>query len=148
MTQEEFIKVLKKKKYSYEIEGDQIVVTVKKAVLLRDLTSLPTGVEFSNGGNVNLMSLTSLPPGVVFNNTGSVLLYSLTSLPPDVKFNNEGNVLLHSLISISRGVVFSNEKNVRLDSLIGGWFNEWGGNIEGIDSKSLLNVTIKRGMFI
>ncbi len=103
--------------------------------------------EFSYGGNFNLMSLTSLPPGVVFNNTGSVLLYSLTSLPPDVKFNNEGNVLLNYLTSISRGVVFSNEKNVRLDSLIGGWVNEWGGNIEGIDPKRLLNVMISKGIF-
>jgi hypothetical protein len=32
--------------------------------------------------------------------------------------------------------------------LIGGWSNEWEGNIEGIDSKRLLNLMINKGMFI
>jgi len=34
-----------------------------------------------------------------------------------------------------------------LRDLIGGWFNEWKGNIEGIDSKRLLNAMIKQGVF-
>ena len=88
MTQEEFIKILKRKKYSYEIEGDKIIVTHK----------------------------------------GSVHLKLLTSLPSDVEFRNVGNVYL--------------------DSLTGGAIIRCEGNIEGIDSKRLLNVMIKRGMFI
>ena len=108
MTQKEFIKVLDWKNYSYEIEGDKIIVTYKDRVDLRDLTSLP--------------------PGVVFSNEGSVRLRSLTSISPGVEFKNEGSV--------------------RLDALIGGWFNDWKGNIEGIEGKRLLNFMIKRGMFI
>ena len=108
MTQEEFIKVLDKKRYSYKIEGDKIIVNRKGDVDLRALTSLPPGVEFMNGGSVYLDSLTSLPTGVVFMNGGYV----------------------------------------SLDSLIGGWFNNWEGNIKGIDSKRLLNLMIKKGMFI
>ena len=106
MTREEFIKVLKKEKYSYEIEGDKIVVTHK---------------------DVYLSALTSLPPGVVFKNEGGVYLDSLTSLHPGVEFSNGGGV--------------------RLKSLTGDWFDEWAGNIEGIDSKRLLNFMISKGVF-
>ena len=108
MTQEEFIKVLKKEKYSYEIEGDKIVVTSKGYVYLSKLTSIPSGVVFKNGGSVNLSALTSLPPGVEFRNSGSVLL----------------------------------------KSIVGGYFQSWPGNIEGINEWDLLNLMIKRGMFI
>jgi hypothetical protein len=70
MTQEEFIQILKKKKYSHEIEGDNIVVLERGVVSLGSLTSLPPDVEFRNEGNVWLGSLTSLPPGVEFRNGG------------------------------------------------------------------------------
>ena len=89
MIREEFIQILDKKKYSYNIEGDKIVVTYKGSVDLKALESLPSGVEFNNKVSVHLNSLTSLPPGVVFNNKGSVYLRSLTSLPPGVEFNNK-----------------------------------------------------------
>ena len=107
MTQEAFIKVLDKEDYSYEIEGDLIVVTYGYGVDLSALTSIPPGVEFKNGGYVDLSALTSLPPGVEFKNG----------------------------------------EDVYLGLLIGRWFDEWQGNIEGIDSKRLLNVMIKQGVF-
>ena len=107
MTTEEFINILNKKEYSYEIEGDKIIVTHESHVNLELLTSLPPGVVFKNGGNVSLSSLTSLPPGVVFRNEG----------------------------------------NVYLRSLIGGWIDDWKGNIEGIDSNRLLNFMISKGVF-
>ena len=75
-----------------------------------------------------LTLITSLPPGMEFNNGGSVYLDSLTSLPPDVVFKNRGDVYLKSLV--------------------GGWFEDWKGNIKGIASKKLLNVMIKQGVFI
>ena len=107
MTQEEFIKVLDEEGYSYEIEGDLIVVTYGYGVDLSALTSIPPGVEFKNGGYVDLSALTSLPPGVELRNGGDVWLKSLPGI----------------------------------------WFGEWQGNIEGIDSKRLLNVMIKQGVF-
>ena len=148
MTQEEFIKILDKKGYSYEIEGDKIVVTHKDYVSLSDLTSLPPGVVFGNGWIVYLKSLTSLPPGVEFRNGGSVDLASLTSLPPDVEFNNEGTVFLGSLTSLPPGVEFKNEGDVSLSDLTFGGLYGWKGIIGGIDSKRLLNVMIKQGVFI
>ena len=128
MTQEEFIKVLDKKEYSYEIEGDKIVVKYFYGLWLNSLETLPHDVEFNNGGDVYLDSLKTLPPGVEFNNGGDVRLVSLKTLPPGVEFNNGGDVYL--------------------DDIIGGYFDEWKGNIEGIDSKRLLNVMIKQGVFI
>jgi len=107
MTREEFIEILDEKRYSYKIEGDKIVVTIKGHVYLDVLTSIPPGVVFRNKGNVNLRSLTSLPPGVEFKNGGYVWLRSL----------------------------------------IGGEFDDWKGNIEGIDSKRLLNSMISKGIF-
>jgi hypothetical protein len=65
-----------------------------------------------------------------------------------VEFSNDGNVNLGSLTSISPGVEFRNGGDVFLDSLIDGWFSEWDGNIEGVDSNGLLNLMIKQGMFI
>jgi hypothetical protein len=127
MTREEFIAILDEKRYSYEIEGDRIIVTHNGHVDLRSLTSLHSGVEFKNGGGVDLRSLTSLPPGVEFKNGEDVVLPSLTSLPS--------------------GVVFKNGGGVYLGYLIGRWFKEWKGNIEGIDSKRLLNVMIKQRVF-
>ena len=148
MTREEFIKVLDDKGYSYEIQGDKIVVTHDRNVYLHALTSLPPGVEFRNEGTVILESLTSLPPGVVFRNEGFVDLNALTSLPPGVVFENRRGVYLSSLTSIPPGVEFNNRGGVALESLTGGGFDEWEDNIDDIDSERLLNLMIKRGMFI
>ena len=148
MTQKEFIEILDEKRYSYEIEGDKIIVTHKWNILLSSLTSLPHGVVFKNSGSVNLESLTYLPPGVEFRNGGSVDLASLTSLPPDVEFNNEGTVFLGSLTSLPPGVEFKNEGDVSLSDLTFGGLYGWKGIIGGIDSKRLLNVMIKQGVFI
>jgi len=148
MTKEAFIKILDDKGYSYEIQGDKIIVTEEGDVFLENLTSLPPGVEFKNVGSVFLQNLTSIYPGVEFRNGGSVFLESLTSLPPGVEFKNGWSVELVSLTSLPPGVEFKNGRGVDLDKLIGGWFHYWSGNIEGIDSKMLLNGMIKRSLFL
>jgi len=147
MTREEFIDILDRKGYSYEIEGDKIIVTNEGTVYLGSLTSLPSGVEFKNVGNIFLDSLRELPSDVEFKNGGGVWLDSLTSLPPGLKFKNKEDVYLDSLTSLPPGVVFKNA-DVQMGSLIGGWLNDWKGKIEGIDSKRLLNFMISKGMFI
>ena len=82
MTQKVFIKILDKKRYSYNIEGNKIAVTEVYADL-GSLTSIPPGVVFKNGRDVNLESLKTISPGVKFNIEGNmngrdVYLYSLT----------------------------------------------------------------------
>jgi len=90
---------------------------------------------------------------IVVTHGGDVLLDSFTSLPPDVEFRNEGNVWLGSLTSLPPGVEFRNGEgvyergDVYLRALIGGWLDDWKGNIEGVDSKRLLNKMIKQGVF-
>jgi hypothetical protein len=54
---------------------------------------------------------------------------------------------LNSLTSLPPGVVFKNGGDVNLKALTGDWFSKWKGNIEGIDSKRLLNSMIKQGVF-
>jgi hypothetical protein len=44
-------------------------------------------------------------------------------------------------------VVFKNKGDVYLRALTGGWFDDWKGNIKGIDSKRLLNSMISKGLF-
>ncbi len=78
---------------------------------------------------------------------GIVYLESLKSLPPGVQFKNGGNVWGNSLESLPPGVVFKNGGTVYLISLIGGWFKDWKGNMDGVDSKGLLNLMIKKGIF-
>ena len=168
MKKEEFIKVLKKEGYSYEIEGDKILVTYQGSVHLGSLKTLPPGVEFRNGGGVGLRSLETLPPGVEFRNGGGVGLYSLKTLPPGVTFRNRGTVFLRSLKTIPSGVEFSNSENVNLSALktlppgvefmnggsvyfggiLGGWLEEWEGNIEGVDGKRILNLMTNKGLFL
>jgi hypothetical protein len=128
VSREEFIQILKDNRYSYEIEGDKIIVTDDEHVYLDALTSLPPGVEFKNRGSVYLDALTSLHPGVEFENKGAVYLDALTSLHPGVEFKKRGSVYL--------------------DALTGDWFIYWKGNIEGINNKRLLNKMIKKGVFI
>jgi hypothetical protein len=150
MTQKEFIEVLDEKGYSYEMMGDSVVVNggnSQGVVYLESLTSLPPGVVFRNEGGVNLNVLLSLPPGVKFRNRGYVSLDSLTSLPPGVEFRNRDDVWLKSLTSIPPGVEFNDRGNVYLRSLIRGGFQDWEGNIKGIDSKRLLNSMISKGLF-
>ena len=115
MTHEEFIQVLDKKNYSYEIEGNKIIVTHEGCVDLRYLTSLPSDVVFKNGGYVDLERLVSFPTGVEFRNKGEVDLIAVNFLPSDVVFRNGGNLLLWSLdYSILKSVKFNNKGRVEL----------------------------------
>jgi hypothetical protein len=148
MTQEEFEQELKKFGYSFRRAGDEILVTHQGSVNLDSLESLPPGVRFENQGDVYLDSLKSLPPDVQFQNRGNVWLNSLESLPPGVRFENRGYVGLDSLESLPPGVRFENKGDVYLSSLVEDWFEDWKGNIEGVDPKRLLNLMIDKGVFL
>ena len=145
MTKKEFKQVLDGKRYSYEMEGNKIVVTRKGTVYLNSLTSIPLDMEFKNKGSVYLNSLTSLPPGAVFSNEGEVGLGSLTSLSPGVIFDNGGAIDLGPLKKIPPSVVFNNKGWVNLDWFGSSW--EWRGNIKGIGGNRLLNKMISLELF-
>ena len=148
MTQEEFIKELEHRGYSYEMEGEEILVTHQSRVDLSFLKSLPPGVRFENHGHVDFDSLESLSPDVQFQNHGHVDLGSLKSLPSGVQFQNKGDVGLDSLKSLPPGVRFQNQGDVYLHSLVGGWFEDWKGNIEGVNPKRLLHLMVDKKLFL
>jgi hypothetical protein len=129
MTKGDFIKILKGYKYTYEIEGDKIIVL--------------------ENGSVNFDNITAIPSGVEFRNKTHVYMSSIITLPPDVIFSNEGSVWLSSVKSISRGVEFRNKQTVGLASLFHGWFHLWEDMyyIKGINHRRLLNLMISKGIF-
>jgi hypothetical protein len=174
MTQEQFIKILKKNNITYEINQGKIIITHGWSIVLKkqlkslpegivfsnlgdvhltDITSLPSDVVFNNKGEVTFNSLTSISPGVVFNNEGKVGLYYLIDLPTNVVFSNKGKVSLWNLKTIHSGVVFNNQGDVDLEAIIDptirslSLFSSWHGNIKGIESNKLLNKMIKDKVF-
>lgn len=115
--------------YYTEVKGGKIIVSAfpdedgSCDIDLREL-EIPSDVIFENEGEVTL-SIEEIPENVEFANEGDVYLYHVENIHPSVKFNNEGDVWLKV-----------------------GWFNLiWKGNIEGIDSKRLLNFMISKGVF-
>jgi hypothetical protein len=169
MTRGDFIILLESNGYDYDISGDLIIINggdkKQNIVSLEKIDSMPPGVEFSkNCGGVRLYNLKELPPRVYFNNTSYVNLKSLEyintevefnngamvhldslkELNPNVKFNNNGYVNLKSLEKISPDFEFNNSKWVYFSNF--STYN-WGCNIEGIDSKRLLNLMINKEIF-
>jgi hypothetical protein len=104
MTREEFIEILKDKRYPYRIDGDTIEIISVEDVEL-PVTSIPPGVKFNNWEDVYLDSLISIPSGVEFNNGGYVYLKEATSISPDVKFNNQ-HLFLRSIKRIPEDMKF------------------------------------------
>ena len=125
MTKEEFIQILDSEGDSYEIVGDKIIID--GGGYFPNLKTLPSDVVFNNEGDVFLKSLKTIPSGIEFKNTGDVFLDVLETLPPGVEFNNGDRV--------------------HVKFIHPAYFHRWNGNIEGIDSKTLLNKMIQRGIF-
>ena len=146
MTREEFKQELDDRKYSYEEEGNKIIVNNIGIVDLDHLETLPEGIIFSNSDNVYLDSLKVLPEGIIFSNTGAVSLESLETLSNGIIFSNTGSVYLKDLKTIPYGFEFM-DSTPYLDSIFGGFFSAWNGNIEGIGGNRLLNKMIKDKLF-
>jgi hypothetical protein len=127
MTREEFKKLLDTEGYPYEEEGDNLIVSSFNYIWLDYLTIIPSGVEFTNRGNLYLTSLKEIPSGTKFSNGGDISLKSVKSIQEGVEFHNEGVVNLRSMFD-------------------DGWFHHWDGNIGGINSKRLLNKMISLGL--
>ena len=118
MTREEFIKLLDQKGYTYVEEGNKIVITHLDRKRFDD--------------NVWFNSLESIPPNVEFRNDGDIMIRyfmdgepSDSGIPSSVEFNNGSDVWLNKL----------------------GWFGNWKGNIDDINSKQLLNKMVSDGLF-
>ena len=76
-TKKQFIDILNKEKYPYEINDDNKIII---------------------GGNIiNSKLITYIPDNVVFNNNGYVFLYYLKELGNNVIFNNKDFISLESI---------------------------------------------------
>ena len=157
MTREEFIKILDKEDYSYKIEGDKIVITHGKKGTGNDdhiyLDDLVPDIIFANKGMVKLENdITSLPYGLEFRNGGEIFGLNLKEIEYPLIFQNGGSIQFHRLEKINHGVVFNNKGDVYIKNI---------GAIEskprpvgykklfkGISDKRLLNLMIKQGVFI
>lgn len=161
MTRDEFIKVLKEKDYTYEIEGDKLIVTGGDSdgyVSLKWIQSIPSGVEFRNHGSVDLESIKEIPADTIFNNhygkANNVYLHSIKRVPAGLKFNRGSGIYLDSLEGLEPGVEFNNYSGDIHSNLFGSkWFSSLGVTkvfygLTGINNIMLLNIMIKRGMFI
>jgi hypothetical protein len=152
MTREEFIKVLEKSRYNYREVGDRIIITSGNDESKGDIRfglweNIPPNLEFRNSRHVILDSLTKIPDGTIFRNGGDVYLSNLKELSGKVEFRNRGDVYFQSLTSISTGPEFHNRYNSLRPLLKSEDFDDWKGNIEGIDSNELLNNMISNEIF-
>jgi hypothetical protein len=97
----------------------------------------------STDGHVNLEDVNYLPSHVCFQNNGYVDLSSIETLPEYTVFSNDGNIYLDSLKGFSKGVRFKNGKDIfgmkfGMTHLI----NSLG--IEGISIQRIINCFIKQ----
>jgi len=137
MTGEEFKNLLQRRGYPYRIDGDYIIVGTE----YKDDYTPREAEDLSFIEN-------SIPPNVIFINHGNLVLKYLREIPENVKFYNSGWIDLTTVKFIRTEIEFNNEDDVYLGFLVGRWFSEWENNIEGIDSKMLLNLMIKKGLFV
>jgi hypothetical protein len=143
MTREEFIDLLKDKGYSYEIEGDRIIITHEGMVSLLQSVPIPLNleVEFRNDEHVDLNNATELPENIVFNNTNDVYLGCLRNIPKGIKFKNTNDVFIGmNLEDIPSWLEFNNGNYVWLGDV--NTF-KWGCKIPGIRGAKIINLLIK-----
>lgn len=160
MTREDFLKYLHDHEYFHTTSGDTIIIDGYDVMLSR-LTSIPPNITFVNNGDVNLESLESIPKDIVFKNRGNVDLGNLTSISGDVQFRNEKSVWIGPLRTIPKDLEFNNGWGTGAYNAIGDDFAwhvyldrmgtstyRWKGVIEGINGIRLLNLMIKKELFV
>ena len=116
MTKEEFVKILKQKKYQFYQKDEEIVITEEGFVELDSCTSLPNGVRFENDGEVYLEDCTTLPKGLRFKNNGDVHLESCTTLLDGIIFENRGDVNLEECKKLPTNIKFENTGFIDMES--------------------------------
>lgn len=75
-------------RYSYNENGELLMVSNDGHVNLEDVNYLPSHVCFQNNGYVDLSSIKTLPEYTVFENSGNIYLDSLKIFSKGVRFKN------------------------------------------------------------
>ena len=120
MTREEFIGILDREGYSYDIDGGSIVVNHDSDVGFKEL-DIPDNVIFNNDGNV-FMGISEIHPSVVLNNNGGFFLFDDNDLRIATNDYSPGHYIFYSK-------------------------DHYEGWLKNIDNKRLINLMIKQGVF-
>lgn len=147
MTRKKFMKYLRDRRYTYDLEGDRIIVNMYNRDLnLLDLRSIPDNVIFKNEGDVAFWDLEEFPRGLEFRNQGDVYANQIESILIPVIFKNSGDISLRNVKKIAPHIKFENRHgDVFFTTLINTGIDTPGGSIW---SKRVLNLAIKQGVFV
>jgi hypothetical protein len=102
---------------------------------LNNIEELPSGIEFRNGGDIQMGELKELPSDVVIANGGTIFLRSIEKIHPGVEFNNGQGKYLESVSFLS--VFLGDKNNIHTEC-----------KIDRINNRRLINFMIKKGLFI
>jgi len=150
---QEFIDILNKEKFPYEIKDSKQPsagmgkIIIGGYIIDSDLiTYIPDNVEFNNNSHVELYSVNKMGNNIEFNNDGDVGLYSLEKIGNNIEFNNDGTVWLDSLKKMGDNIKFNNNGNVNLESII--WFDTFSVNFtNNVDDVHFGQETFWMGLF-
>jgi hypothetical protein len=112
-------------RYSYNENGEMLMISTDGHVDLEDVNYLPSHVCFQNNGYVDLSSIEILPEYIVFQNDGNIYLKSLKEFSKGLRFRNGKDLT---------GIKFGMGISHLINSL----------EIEGISPKKILNCFIKQ----
>ena len=115
-----------------------------------DMTEAEIRRSFISGLETNQFKYEEMDDDKIIVTHGGDLYLGMTKfMPSNLEFRNKGDVTLSLLRSIPVGVEFNNSGDVYIGKhFLRNYISFWKGNLEGVDSKRLLNLMIKRGIFI
>lgn len=116
MKRDKFIDILDEEEFNFYEQGNKIIID-EPCLFDMDISSIPPGVVFRNGGDVYLDYVTNIPKGTEFENDGHVFLQGAISLSEGIKFRNKGDVNIESIRSLDKDIIFKNTGDLRLDLL-------------------------------
>jgi hypothetical protein len=116
MTRSKFMDILESEEISFYEQENRIIVD-EPSIFDLEITSIPSGVIFRNGGDVYLDLVTNLPKDTEFENYGSVFIQSVVSFSKGIKFRNRGDVNIESLRVIDKEIIFKNSRDIKFDLL-------------------------------
>ena len=116
MRRDTFMDFLDKEEYSFTEQGNKIIID-DPSLFDADISSIPPGVIFRNGGDVYLDYVTSIPKGTEFENAGHVFVQGAISLSEGIKFRNRGDVNMESIRSFDVDIIFKNSGDLKFDLL-------------------------------
>lgn len=116
MRRDKFMDILDEEGFNFYEQGNKIIID-EPCLFDMDISSIPSGVVFRNGGDVYLDYVTNIPKDTEFENDGHVFVQGAISLSTGIKFRNKGDVNMESIRSLDKDVIFKNSGDLKFDLL-------------------------------